>query len=164
MISSIYVSGIYVRRMDGTAQSADMQTIHARNSTNRAHTYVRGIVVISSCVISWLYSYSDTLQKRRPWLTEKRSRTIYIRDTYFSTPHTSCFVPMRTCATLRASTYWALLLDRFAPVGLCSTYWRIHASFSSICGLPESVRFAHVGLRLCDRRNEWTIPRMLRGA
>ena len=37
------------------------------------------------------------------------------------------------------------LNPRFAPVGPCSTYWRIHASFSSLCGLPEST--------LCPRRS-----------
>ena len=46
----------------------------------RTRTYVRGIVRdIELC--DQLASHSDTLQKRRPWLTEKRSRTIYIRDT-----------------------------------------------------------------------------------
>ena len=47
----------------------------------RAHVRTWHGIVRDIELCDQLASHSDTLQKRRPWLTEKRSRTIYIRDT-----------------------------------------------------------------------------------
>ena len=47
--------------------------------TARTRTYVSSIVRDIELCDQLATSYSDTLQKRRPRLTEKRSRTIYIR-------------------------------------------------------------------------------------
>ena len=122
----------------GFAQSMDGKrgyTLRADNpwivsraipQTARTRTYVSSIVRdIELC--DQLASYSDTLQKRRPWLTEKRSRTIYIR---IRTVLVHRILPVSMYAYLRNATRSERILD---------------ASFS----LPEST--------LCARRSVFDV-------
>ena len=74
--------------MDGTAQSVDPSfartTMHCSTSSARTGAFAQTpeCAIIRTRTYTWRRtlvlrsaSYCDTLQERRPWLTEKRSRT-----------------------------------------------------------------------------------------